>query len=66
MTTSCRQTVYVPDKDVQLARELGMMNLSGFVREKLDEFIVVQKANLRQNDSETTTAPGNLISKVQL
>ena len=65
MTTLCRQTVYVPDKNVQEARELGMMNLSGFVREKLEEFIVVQKANLGKNDSETTTARSHL-SEVQL
>jgi len=39
MTILQRQMVYVPDQLVKDARDKGMTNLSGFVREKLKEYV---------------------------
>lgn len=39
MPTLERQQIYVPDSLVKLAREKGMTNLSGFVRDSLKEYI---------------------------
>jgi len=46
-----RQVVYTLDQKVQEARNLGMTNLSLFVRQRLDEYIENRKAALGQNVS---------------
>lgn len=39
MSVLNRQMIYCPDALVHEARAKGMMNLSGFVREKLKEYV---------------------------
>jgi len=39
MSVLNRQMVYCPDSLVNQAREKGMTNFSGFVREKLKEYV---------------------------
>ena len=46
-----RIAVYVPDEAVQRARKNGLMNVSAFVREKIDEY------NPRVESAKT--APGS-------
>jgi len=53
-----RQMVYAPDTLVKEARDQGMTNLSGFVREALKEYVKSRGNAAKQNTSTTATSKG--------